>query len=241
MSNTFNVIVINKAGNVGKSTVSKHLIAPMLGADWIQVETFNDSGKGATVKVAGRKFEYVAQAVVGAGVGLCIDIGSSNYQAVMKELQEIDGIAARIDYWVIPCKENAGTMNDALSTVADLIDKLGVDPSRIVVLPNEIEAPEEGLDSFEKVRLAAKKYSFHFCNTAIPQNPKFDVFNADERSVIDIAADETDFDAAIAAEGDVQERRRLAQKSILRCRARNLAETLKRVWAALPLATSAAA
>jgi hypothetical protein len=191
MNSTANVIVINKAGKVGKSTIAKHLIAPMLDADWIQVETFNDSGKGAVAKVAGRKFEFVAEAVVGATGSRCIDIGNSNYQAVMKELQQIHGFAARIDLWVVPCKESAGIMNDALSTVGELIDKLGVDPSRIVVLPNDIEAPEEGLDSFANVRLAAKKFGFHFCETAVPQNPKFDVFNRDERSVIEIAADET--------------------------------------------------
>jgi hypothetical protein len=232
----FIVIVINKAGKVGKSTISKHLVAPMLGADWIQVETFNDSGQGAKAKVAGRRFEFVAEAVVGATKSLCIDVGNSNYQAVMKELQEIDGFASRIHCWVVPCRESAGVMNDSLSTVADLVDDLGVDPGRIVVLPNDIEAPEEGLDSFKKLVLAAKTIGFHFCSVAVPQNPKFDVFNADERSVIEIAADDTDYDAAIAAESDEERRYRLTQASVLRSRARTLAGRLKQVWAALSLA-----
>jgi len=83
-----------------------------------------------------------------------------------------------------------GGLAKLLGRDADLIDNLGVDPGRIVVLPNDIEAPEEGLDSFKRLVLAAKKIGFHFCSVAIPQNPKFDVFNADERSVIEIAADE---------------------------------------------------
>lgn len=243
MSNTaqFNVIVINKAGKVGKSTISKHLIAPMLGADWIQVETFNDSGMGAKAMVAGRKFEFVAEAAVGATRSLCIDIGNSNYQAAMKELQEIDGFASRIHLWVVPCKESAGVMNDSLSTIFDLIKNLNLHPGRIVVLPNDVEAPEEGLDSFKKLAHAATKYGFHFCSVAIPQNPKFDVFNADERSVIQIAADETDYDAAIAAETDYDQRDRLAQALILRGRARTLAGKLKQVWSASPLASLVAA
>jgi hypothetical protein len=84
-----NVVVINKAGKVGKSTISKHLVAPMLGADWIQVETFNDSGQGAKAKIAGRKFDYVAEAVLDATRSLCIDIGNSNYQASLKEMRDI--------------------------------------------------------------------------------------------------------------------------------------------------------
>lgn len=239
-SKQFNVIVINKAGKVGKSTISKHLIAPMLGADWIQVETFNDSGQGAKAKVAGRRFEFVAEAVVGATKSLCIDIGNSNYQAVMKELEEIDGFANRIHYWVVPCKDSAGVMNDSLSTVADLIERLDVDPGRIVVLPNDID-PDEGLDSFRKLVLAAKKFGFHFCAVAIPQNPKFDAFNADERSVMEIAADDTDYDAAIATQTDDERRHQLTQASLLRDRARALAGKMKQVWGASPLESLAGA
>jgi len=87
MNKTFNVIVIDKAGKVGKSTVAKHLIAPMLGADWIQVETFNDSGKGAAAKVAGRKFEYVAEAVVG-GTGNGRELTSQPCRSIMAEVVE---------------------------------------------------------------------------------------------------------------------------------------------------------
>jgi len=237
----FSVIVINKAGKVGKSTISKHLVAPLLGADWIQVETFNDSGQGATAKVAGRKFEFVAEAVVGATKSLCIDVGNSNYQAVMKELRAIGAIAGRIHCWVIPCTDSAGVMNDSLSTIVDLIDNLGVDPARIVVLPNNIESPEDGLDSFKKLDLASKKIGFHFCRVAIPQEPKFDVFNADDRSVIQLAADDTDYDAAFAVETDGDQRYRLTQAFLLRERARRLAEQFKQVWASSPLASLSAA
>lgn len=236
---TFNVIVINKAGKVGKSTISKHFVAPLMKADWIQVETFNDSGAGATAKVAGRKFEFVAEAVVDAANSLCIDIGNSNYQAVMKELQEIDGIAARIDFWIVPCKQSAGVMNDSLSTVADLIDNLDVDPRRILVLPNDIDTSEEWLESFKKLRLAADKIGFHFGDKPIPQSRHFDVFNADKRTVHDLGDDDKDYDAAIAAESDKEKRARLTQAMVLRGRARTLSGRLKQVWAASPLASLA--
>lgn len=237
----FSVIVINKAGKVGKSTISKHFVAPLLGADWIQVETFNDSGHGAKAKVAGRKFEFVAEAIVGATKSLCIDVGNSNYQAVMKELQAIGDIANRIDCWVIPCKESAGVMNDSLATIVDLIDKLGVDPARIMVLPNDIESPEEGLEKFVKLDLASKKIGFHFCRVAIPEEPKFDVFNADERSIVQFAADDTDYDAAIAVATDDDHRYRLTQASILRGRARRLTQLFRQVWSESPLASLSAA
>ncbi|WP_337179462.1 hypothetical protein [Hydrogenophaga borbori] len=230
-----NVVVINKAGKVGKSTISKHLVAPMLGADWIQVETFNDSGQGAKAKIAGRKFDYVAEAVLDATRSLCIDIGNSNYQASLKEMRDIDGFADRIHCWIIPCKESAGVMNDSLTTVKDLIEKLNVDPNRIVILPNAIEDPEEGLDGFWKIANAAKAIKFHFCEVAIPQNPKFDVFNEDPRTVIEIATDSTDYDAMNATETDPEKRYANTQASLLRRRARTLAGRLHEVWTKSPL------
>jgi len=57
----------------------------------------------------------------------------------------------------------------------------------------------------------------------------------------DFAADDFDFDAAIAAEDDPKERHRLTQASVLQGRARTHALTLKQVWAALPLSNLAAA
>lgn len=242
MNNTHkvNFAVINKAGKVGKSTIAKHLITPMLDADWIQVETFNDSGQGAKARVAGRKFEFVAEAVFGAEKSLCIDIGNSNYQAAMKELQEIDRLADRIHCWVVPCTQTAGVMNDSLSTVMDLIEKLDVDPRRIVVLPNDIEFPEEAHENFRKLALAAEKFGFHFCKFVIPQFPKFDVFNLDKRPVAEIAADDYDFDAAIAAETDRAKKHSLTQAMCLSGRARTIAGTLKEVWSGSPLASLAA-
>lgn len=236
-----NFAVINKAGKVGKSTISKHLIAPMLNADWIQVETFNDSGQGAKAKVAGRMFEFVAEAVFGATRSLCIDIGNSNYQAAMKELQELDRFADRIHGWVVPCTQSAGVMNDSLSTVMDLIEKLGVDPRRIVVLPNDIEIPEEAPANFRKLALAAEKFGFHFCEVVVPQYRRFDAFNLDKRPVTEIAADDFDFDAAIAAEIDIDKRHSLTQAACLSSRSRTIAGRMREVWFGSPLASLAAA
>jgi len=233
----FNVVVINKAGKVGKSTLSKHLIAPLLGADWIQVETFNDSGQGASAKVAGRKLGFVAEAIATSERSKCIDVGNSNYESAKKEMSQIDGFTDEIDYWVVPCKESAGVMNDSLSTVAELINDLNVDPARIVVIPNEIERPEDGLDSFSSVVAAANRFNFHFCTMAIGENQIFDVFNGDSRSIFQIASADVDYGLLIAKEADPDARAKLAQAKVLQGRARYLARNLAAVWASSPLSS----
>lgn len=239
--NRATVVVINKAGKVGKSTLSKHLISPMLGADLIQVETFNDTGHGAQIKVAGRNFEHIAAEVIEGTKNMCIDVGNSNYQTVMKEMQENVDFARRIHFWVIPCRDSAGVINDSLSTVQDLLSRLEVDPARIVILANDIEEPEAGLENFNTVRAAAKHFGFHFCETAIPQNPKFDVFNARPESVMRIAEDDTDYDAKIAVESDGLAREELTRAVLLRGRAQWIASRLRLVWNKSPLVSLTAA
>lgn len=236
MKRSINVIVINKAGKVGKSTIAKQLISPMMGAEWIQVETFNDSGTGAKAKIAGRRFGFIAEAVAALTGSKCIDIGNSNYEAAMKEMRQIEGFADEIAFWVVPCRQSAGMMNDTISTVGELINDLGVEPARIVVIPNGIEDSEFGLDAFASVARAASRIGFHFCKAPLVEAPTFDVFNKDERSILEIAAEKVDYAALIGAEADADKREKLAAAKVLSGRARFLARNLRGVWAATPLA-----
>lgn len=238
MRNQINIVVINKAGKVGKSTISKHLIVPMLGAEWIQVETWNDTGTGSTQKVSGRKFGYVAQAVAASTANIVIDVGNSNFEEAKKEMMQIDGFVDQIDFWVVPCKENAGVQNDSISTVGVLINDLDVKPSKIIVIPNEVERPEEGLAGFDPVARAAVKFGFHFCPSPIVQNPKFDIFNTFPRSILEVADENIDYSALIVAAGtDLLKRDSLAEAMVLQGRARFLARNLRGVWAATPLSS----
>lgn len=234
--NSVNVAVINKAGKVGKSSISKHLIAPMLSASWIKVETFNSSAEGSDAKINGRKFDYVAERILAREQSFCIDVGSSNYQAVMKSLEEIDGISHEIDFWVVPCRESAGVITDSLSTIEDLVNELRVDPAKIIVIQNFIEDTEEPSKVFDGVVAAARDVGFSFCRVAIPHNPKFDSFDAEKKSVMEIASDDTDFDALIEKESNSEERLRLTREVIAVRRAKSLAGRLREVWYATPLA-----
>lgn len=242
MKKPINIVVINKAGKVGKSTISKHLLVPMLAAEWIQVETWNDTGTGSTAKVSGRKFGFVAEAVAAATGNKVIDIGNSNYEAAKKEMQQIDGFIEEIDFWVVPCKENAGMQNDSISTIFELIHDLAVDPSKIIVIANEVERPEDGLEGFAPVTNAALKYGFNFCLAPIVENPKFDVFNKDSRSILEVADENIDYTALIVAAGaDLATRDSLAESKVLQGRARFLARNLRGVWAASPMSALNAA
>lgn len=236
MNKKFTLGILNKAGKAGKSTFAKQFIAPILGADWIQIETFNEKGAGAALTMGGRKLGLIAEAMALQLTHKVFDIGSSNYEAALKEMEEIDGFAAEVDAWVIPVQPIIGHINETLSTIADLINRLGVEPSKIVVIPNSVERPEDGYDDFAAIAAAAKKFGFHFVEACIVQNPVFALLSGDHRSIIEIADEVIDYPALIAAETDVEKRANLAAAKTLQGRAKFLARNLRGVWASSPLA-----
>lgn len=230
--------VLSKAGKSGKSTLAKQLIAPILGADWIQIETFNEIGAGASATIGGRKLGLIAEAMALQLSNKVFDIGISNYESAMKEIEQIDGFASEVNFWVIPAQPIVGHINETLSTISDLIDRIGVDPSKIVVIPNSVERPEEGLeDDYQAIISASKEFGFHFVDACIVQNPIFEKLASNERSIIDIADEKIDYSALISAEPDTAKKAVLAAAKTVQSRAKFLARNLRGVWAASPLST----
>lgn len=237
MKANFNIVLINRAGKVGKSTLAKNLIAPMLGAEWVQVETINDSGEGATERLAGRKFRLVAEATAASMRSLCIDIGSSNYEAAMKEMRQIAGFAEDIDFWVIPCTNSGSVVNDTEATIEDLVNILDVEPARIVVIPNRVD--REDMEGFSKLEHAAREKGFHFATWGVEDAPMFDVFNKDKRSVMGTAAETKDYRALIHAEADPSKRAELSRQLVKHRQAKSIAGALLEAWSSTPLAALA--
>ena len=97
------IAVINFSGNVGKTTVARHLLLPRIdGAELVAVESLNaDEGQGRAMR--GRQFgelqEYL-QTVDSA----VVDIGASNVEELLGVMQrdrgsneELDGFAVHTE------------------------------------------------------------------------------------------------------------------------------------------------
>lgn len=140
------VVVINRAGKVGKSTISKNLFVPAMCADWIQVETFNDAGVGADGKTIGKRFYQVSERAMRDDANVVVDIGASNYADALNQLQGLGTFVGLVNLWVVPTTMADGVVRDSFATAEDLINELEVDPSRIVILPNRVSDPTEYVD-----------------------------------------------------------------------------------------------
>lgn len=232
------IVVVSKAGKAGKSTLSKQLIVPMIQAEWIEFETFNEKGVGSTT-VSGKKVNNIAEAIAIAGSNVVLDVGLSNYDLVMKGFMQLGDTAAAMDFWVIPIQPGPAFINEGISTAKDLIERLGVDESRIVFVPNSVEEPDDMATDFKTVIAACKKTGMNFVHAPIVQNPVFAIMSKREESIIEYADKQIYWDANIQAETDSAARSALASEKVLHQRVKFLAKNLRGVWASSPMAALA--
>jgi len=138
--------VINFSGNVGKSTVAKHLLAPRIrDADYISVESINaDEGDGDNIR--GKQFGELTQQLMMSDAAI-IDIGSSNVEDFMKLMKQFHGSHEDIDLFVIPAVKESKQIKDTIATIQAL-SAMGVPSKKIRLIFNRVEVDEDVEDSF---------------------------------------------------------------------------------------------
>lgn len=131
------IAVINFSGNVGKTTVAKHLLLPrMAGAEYIAVESVN-AGADDAPSVRGSQFaklmEYlhtVEHAVV--------DIGASSAEELMGLMRDYEGSIHDFDCFIVPTVPPLKQQQDTIATLIELA-RQGASPSGLKVLFNLVD------------------------------------------------------------------------------------------------------
>lgn len=106
------VAVLNYTGTVGKTTVAAHLLSPrMNGAPIYAIESINETAEGIGLdveKLRGDMFRELLQKVMLADSAI-IDVGASNVEDFMVNLEGFEEAHEDIDYYIIPV--TSGTKN----------------------------------------------------------------------------------------------------------------------------------
>lgn len=130
--------VISFSGNSGKTTLSTYLLAPrMQDAVRIAIETINaDEGSSGEV-VRGKDFNQVQENLL-VHEAVIVDIGASNVEETIKQMQQFRGSHEDFDMFVIPAVNEAKNFRDTISTISTL-RAMGVPSKKIRVVFNKIE------------------------------------------------------------------------------------------------------
>ena len=229
------IAIINFSGNVGKTTVARHLLLPRIGdAEIVSVESANADEQEADA-LRGKDFAHLQQYML-ASDNLIVDIGASNVEDLLKLMGKFKGSHEDFDYFVVPCVPDLKQQKDTANTVAQLV-QMGVSPSKIKIILNRVEDGDaadrqfSALIGFLAVNGVAKiETKAHLTDNEIYQRLK-----QDGRSITELSADKTDYKKLIAAEPDHDKKIVLADKLAVKRLADGVLPELDACYAALKL------
>jgi hypothetical protein len=233
------IAVINFSGNVGKTTVARHLLLPRIaGAELISIESLNaDEGQGQALR--GRQFgelqEYL-QTIDNA----VVDIGASNVEELLGLMQRYRGSHEDFDGFVVPTVPALKQQQDTIATLVELA-RLGVPASRVRLVFNMLENGLEVQPSYDLVLAFLAQKPVATVNMACRLGAN-EIYGRVRQSGLDIptlARDDTDYKALIAKAQQPKEKLSLAQKLATRRLASGVVPELDACFAALGLGAAA--
>src|SRR4051795_9364625 len=131
------VAVINFSGNVGKTTVARHLLLPRIkGAELIAVESLN-AGESEGQALRGRQFGEL-QEYLQTVDNVVVDIGASNVEELLGLMTRYRGSHEDFDYFVIPTVPALKQQQDTIATLAQLA-RIGIPRAKLKIVFNQVE------------------------------------------------------------------------------------------------------
>ena len=205
------IAVINFSGNVGKSTISRHLLAPRIpDAQILAVETINSDGTDDEA-VKGKDFGELQEAMQLLDAAV-IDIGASNVEAVMTIMRRFRKSHEDFDYYVVPTVPEKKQQRDTISTI-NALTELGVPATKIRLVFNMVESDDDPARVFASLfdyHAAEKRFSLR-PDAVLHVNEIYTRLNgvaADLRAIFD---DPTDYKTKIKEAVTQDEKLRYAQ------------------------------
>lgn len=137
------VMVANFSGNVGKTTLTKNMLAPhMPGVKIFAVEDINAGyNQGEAVQLSAEMTRTILENVMEASfeAPVIVDVGASNVSTFFRELTQYEGMEALIAKVIVPTEPSEKVQKDTVSTVRFLLDELHFDVDKIAVVINRAD------------------------------------------------------------------------------------------------------
>ncbi len=233
------IAVLNFSGNVGKSTLARHLLSPrMPNAGLIAVETINaDSAsdnriRGADFGKLQRDLQLENDAIV--------DVGASNVEQFMALMRQYHESHEDFDLYLVPTVPVPKQQRDTTECIVELAE-LGVPAHKIFVVFNLVEPGLDVEATFEPIFNFVD--AMHLCmadpQAVIYKNDVFGLIRNSGDSLSDVVNDTTDFKSAIKNATDPAEKLALAEKLSVRRLAVGVNQNLDAVFERVMLSCQA--
>ena len=229
------VAVINFSGNVGKTTVARHLLAPRIeGAEVISVESINaDDGQATAIRGSqfGELQEYL-QTIDSA----VVDIGASNIEELLALMRKYRGSHEDFDYFVVPSVPALKQQQDTIATIAELA-RIGIPASKLRLVFNLVEDGTSVKEAFATLLRFLEEHPLAQASTKcrLGANEIFERVKGTDTDLAAMASDTTDYKALIVQASETAEKLSWAQKLATKRLASGVVPELDECFAALEL------
>lgn len=233
------IAVINFSGNVGKTTVARHLLVPRLaGAELVCVESINaDDGQGQALR--GRQFGEL-QEYLQTVESVVVDIGASNVEDLLALMRKYRGSQEDFDCFIVPTVPALKQQQDTIATLAELA-QIGVPASRMKVVFNMVEDGTDVARAFDTLLafVAERPIAQADARCCLGDNEIYERVKGADADIAALARDSTDYKALIARARSTEDKLALAQKLATSRLASGVLPELDACFAALGLMASA--
>ena len=237
------IAVINFSGNVGKTTISRHLLMPRIdGAELIAIESINADEGHQGQSLRGRQFGEL-QEYMQTVDNVVVDIGASNVEDLMALMRRYRGSHEDFDFFVIPTVAALKQQQDTMATLAELA-RSGIPASRLKVVFNMVDDEVEVDEAFELLLAFLVQHPVACVSTAcrLGANEIYGRVKGMGAAVnlAELARDTTDYKSLIVKTSNVAEKLALAQALATRRLACGVVPELDACFAALELGSATA-
>ncbi len=227
--------VINFSGNVGKTTVARHLLAPRIpGCQVVAVESINaDDGQSVTIR--GRQFAQLQEFLQSVD-NVVIDIGASNVEELLKLMHRYRDSQQDFDGFIVPTVPARKQQQDTAATLTELA-RIGVPPDRLRLVFNQIDDDSPIERTFDTLLAYCASSGVVQPRLAafISFNEVYALVRGTGQSLAELAADSTDYKAAIAKASAQSDKLALAHRLAVQRLARGVVPELDACFEALDL------
>lgn len=208
--------VISFSGNVGKTTIARHLLAPRItDARIIAIESIN-AADSAEKAIRGREFAHL-QEFLQVTDNVVVDIGASNVEDLLESMGRYHGSHEDFDCYVVPCVPALKQQQDTIATLLALAGQ-GIAAERVRLLFNMVQDVNALESEFGPVLSFLDRSPLATFSTEcrLRTNEIYGLANSAGLALPVLAGDTTDYKRLIAACTDRAERIALAQRLAMR-------------------------
>ncbi|MCE9661011.1 MAG: hypothetical protein K8R60_20980 [Burkholderiales bacterium] len=229
------VAVINFSGNVGKTTIARHLLAPRIeGAEVVAIESINaDEDQARALK--GKQFGEL-QEFLQTVDNVVVDIGASNVEDLLGLMARYRGSHEDFDYFVIPTVPALKQQQDTIATLTQLA-RLGIPGAKLKVVFNQVEDDVKVNEAFDTLLafIEQNRITQVSLQCKLGTNEIYARVKGTGKDLADLASDTTDYKALIVKAQGLDDKLALAQKLATRRLALGVVPELDECFAALEL------